>query len=131
MSKLEQLLNRVQRDLGGQVGSFRLKGPRQRFTGRSSVLAFADGMFGGDFALKFYANLDDAQREFAIYRHGPVCLFSFFWSSAPLLGSHLCGVSQRGTARGGLCFGRWSRGPRRPPERLFGPVHCICNVVFH
>jgi hypothetical protein len=72
VAKLEQLLNRVQRDLGGQVGSFRLKGSRHRFTGRSSVVAIADGMFGGDFALKFYADLEDAQREFSIYRQGPV-----------------------------------------------------------
>jgi hypothetical protein len=72
ITKLEQTLNRVQRELGGQVGSFRLKGPRQRFNGRSSVVAFADGMWGGEFALKFYADADAAQTEFAIYRQATV-----------------------------------------------------------
>lgn len=72
VTRLEQMLNRVQRDLGGQVGSFRLKGARHRFTGRSSVVAFADGMWGGDYALKFYADLEAAQTEFGIYRQAPV-----------------------------------------------------------
>lgn len=72
MTKLEQVLNRVQRELGGQVGSFRLKGIRHRFTGRSSLVAFADGMWGGEFALKFYSDVEAAQTEFAIYRQAEV-----------------------------------------------------------
>lgn len=72
MTKLEQVLNRVQRELGGQVGSFRLKGIRHRFTGRSSLVAFADGMWGGEFALKFYSDVDAAKTEFAIYRQAEV-----------------------------------------------------------
>lgn len=72
ITKLEQLLGRVQRELGGQVGSFRLKGARHRFTGRSSLVAFADGMHGGEFALKFYCDPEAAQTEFAIYRQATV-----------------------------------------------------------
>jgi hypothetical protein len=83
VTKLEQLLGRVQRELGGQVGSFRLKGTRHRFTGRSSLVAFADGMHGGEFALKFYCDPEAAQTEFAIYRQAtvrvaclPQCIFT-------------------------------------------------------
>jgi hypothetical protein len=76
MTKLEQVLNRVQRELGGQVGSFRLKGIRHRFTGRSSLVAFADGMWGGEFALKFYSDREAAQNEFTIYRQATVCFVS-------------------------------------------------------
>lgn len=72
MTKLEQVLNRVQRELGGQVGSFRLKGIRHRFTGRSSLVAFADGMWGGEFALKFFSDPEAAQTEFNIYRQATV-----------------------------------------------------------
>lgn len=72
MTKLEQVLNRVQRELGGQVGSFRLKGIRHRFTGRSSLVAFADGMWGGEFALKFFSDTEAAQTEFNIYRQATV-----------------------------------------------------------
>ena len=99
VTRLEQMLNRVQRDLGGQVGSFRLKGARHRFTGRSSVVAFADGMWGGDYALKFYADLEAAQTEFAIYRQAPVRPCAPF----PARGQPYCVciiASARGRARG-------------------------------
>ena len=72
VTAVERLLNRAQQELGGQVGSFRLKGARYRFAGRSSVVAFAEGMWGGDYALKFYCDPAAAEREFNIYRQATV-----------------------------------------------------------
>lgn len=72
IADMEAILDRTQEELGGQVGSYRLQGPKHRFTGRTSVVAFADGMWGGQFALKFYCEPDAAKREFAIYQKATV-----------------------------------------------------------
>jgi len=66
------MLNALQAEQGGQVGQFRLGGHRQRFTGRSSVVAFGALMHGGEIAVKFYCDAADAEREFGIYRRGVV-----------------------------------------------------------
>jgi hypothetical protein len=72
IASMEALLDRTQTELEGQVGSYRLQGSRHRFAGRTSVVAFADGMWGGQFAIKFYCEPDAAKREFAIYQKATV-----------------------------------------------------------
>lgn len=69
---METILDRNQAEMGGQIGSYRLHGPEHRFAGRTSVVAFADGMWGGQYALKFYCEPDAAMREFSLYQKAPV-----------------------------------------------------------